>query len=898
MDATIDAGTCDDNTKTIKLHQKYHNGVFIPRPFEKWPDKFEIKYNEASDELFIRRSDVTHGGWGEILIIDVEYDYAKDNSNTNIIRNKRLIPAVIYQTFQTNLVPKGMYKAVNSWIHMNPDYEHFFYDNLKSIEFLQKHFGKREVEAYKTLLPGAFKADFWRLCILYKLGGIYVDADMICLSSLNNLIQPEDTFICGRDDPMSKSFLYNGFIASIPGHPFLKAAINRCLYNIENHIMCYELDITGPGCLGKAVNILLNRKPDTEFILGEQVLMGYKTHLLLHCWKRKGIFKGETQILVTEYPGKNAEMISIKSPTFHELVLSERVYRKIPWNIYYTAENQNGRLFYMEKSFKSCEGYNMYFYDNNQCLNFIRNEAINLSTDLGIDLIKVYEGLRTDVERADFWRYCIIYCYGGIYTDADTFCKMSPDKWINDEEAIFGIEACLDLSYAKSFGMDKIGTLVGDKIISICNWTFAAAKKHPILASVILGIAKEPTDNILTNTGPGRLTKHVLEFFSKNGVNCRSIDQADIYYNKVRLLSINRFGSNQNHSNAYKENIPFKNWNNPNIYIIHAFQGSWKYGLNLKYTIHDFGIKRKSMNLSIAHMPNKASNKYIMGISRLESTIARPTFPSKIANCREILFTLFNDYKIVNTHVMQISNYVNEAQFEDGRIFQYKNRSFFNINYLDPGYNSRICVLDDTFKFLGNVELDSELNYIHWLKPMIWEKNWLFFSKNDELYFVYSTMPNFIVYKCADFTKLKFQEHINISWPNDLGNPIPEIEFYFTKNSTQTSRGVSVGGSTNPIHIIFRKISYYMYFIHTKVQTNGATRYNNYLVLLDYNTLKPVKISYYPPISEFCGDLLFIMSMVYDSDNDLIILSGGINDNSCFTWKYSNLSYFENILFN
>jgi hypothetical protein len=181
---------------------------------------------------------------------------------------------------------------------------------------------------------------------------------------------------------------------------------------------------------------------------------------------------------------------------------------------------------------------------------------------------------------------------------------------------------------------------------------------------------------------------------------------------------------------------------------------------------------------------------------------------------------------------------------------------------------------------------------------MIWEKNWLFFSKNDELYFVYSTMPNFIVYKCADFTKLKFQEHINISWPNDLGNPIPEIEFYFTKNSTQTSRGVSVGGSTNPIHIIFRKISYYMYFIHTKVQTNGATRYNNYLVLLDYNTLKPVKISYYPPISEFCGDLLFIMSMVYDSDNDLIILSGGINDNSCFTWKYSNLSYFENILFN
>ena len=32
------------------------------------------------------------------------------------------------------------------------------------------------------------------------------------------------------------------------------------------------------------------------------------------------------------------------------------------------------------------------------------------------------------VMKADLWRYCVIYKYGGIYADADTVCKINPKE--------------------------------------------------------------------------------------------------------------------------------------------------------------------------------------------------------------------------------------------------------------------------------------------------------------------------------------------------------------------------------------------------------------------------------------------------------------------------------------
>ena len=119
----INAGTSNDNVKIIPLIKNYKNPKFFPRKFEKWPDEFEITL--VGGNLQIRRSDVKIGGWGETLLIDVEFEFDIDYKDREIRPQK--IPKVIYQTFEEYDIPNGMYDSVQSWKNLNPEYEHYYY---------------------------------------------------------------------------------------------------------------------------------------------------------------------------------------------------------------------------------------------------------------------------------------------------------------------------------------------------------------------------------------------------------------------------------------------------------------------------------------------------------------------------------------------------------------------------------------------------------------------------------------------------------------------------------------------------------------------------------------------------------------------------------------------------
>ena len=78
----IDAGTSNDNIKIINLTQTYNNPKFYPRKFKNDPDEFEIILLN-NNQLKIRRSDVSIGGWGLPLIIDVEFTNKKIEQEKN-----------------------------------------------------------------------------------------------------------------------------------------------------------------------------------------------------------------------------------------------------------------------------------------------------------------------------------------------------------------------------------------------------------------------------------------------------------------------------------------------------------------------------------------------------------------------------------------------------------------------------------------------------------------------------------------------------------------------------------------------------------------------------------------------------------------------------------------------
>ena len=62
--------------------------------------------------------------------------------------------------------------------------EYFLYDDDECSQYIKTNFSSDVLTSYNTLIPGAYRADLWRYCILYKYGGIYLDIDSEILKTL------------------------------------------------------------------------------------------------------------------------------------------------------------------------------------------------------------------------------------------------------------------------------------------------------------------------------------------------------------------------------------------------------------------------------------------------------------------------------------------------------------------------------------------------------------------------------------------------------------------------------------------------------------------------------------------------------------------------------------------
>jgi hypothetical protein len=191
------------------------------------------------------------------------------------------IPRVIVQTYRTRRVVQPIQSAVTRWQESNPEFDYQFFDDETSRAFIEDHYPADVLAAYDALIPGAFKADLWRYCYLAEKGGVYVDIRMepvLALRTILSLAADEPpAFVSVRDrhhtgGGIGHAFLYNALIAATPGHPFVIAALERTVANVRDRDYGRDsLDISGPGCFGAAINVLLRRPIDTPFAVGDQV---------------------------------------------------------------------------------------------------------------------------------------------------------------------------------------------------------------------------------------------------------------------------------------------------------------------------------------------------------------------------------------------------------------------------------------------------------------------------------------------------------------------------------------------------------------------------------------------------------------------------------------------------
>ena len=165
------------------------------------------------------------------------------------------IPKVIYQTWKTKNLHPNCINVKNNIQALNPDYEIILYDDMEADQFIRYNFDEYTYKCFSQLNIGASRADFWRYCILYINGGIYLDLDADITRPLDELIQEDDKGIITRE---SHNEIFNQWILIFEKeHPIMKKSIENCCYNISNKTTHDIYYLTGPRLFTKSVNEVL-----------------------------------------------------------------------------------------------------------------------------------------------------------------------------------------------------------------------------------------------------------------------------------------------------------------------------------------------------------------------------------------------------------------------------------------------------------------------------------------------------------------------------------------------------------------------------------------------------------------------------------------------------------------
>jgi len=181
-------------------------------------------------------------------------------------KNLRLIPAVIWQTNFTNRVTLPVY--INYLFNriMSPKFSYRFMTKAERDTFVSDNYPAAIYSAYRRLQIGAAQADYWRLLILLKHGGVYMDIDAHLVWPLGWIMKATDSEVLLRT---KTGELSNYFIASKPNNPILQDIAKQVLINIETESSDNVYDITGPGVFNSVLRGRLVNTGDYQDICNQ-----------------------------------------------------------------------------------------------------------------------------------------------------------------------------------------------------------------------------------------------------------------------------------------------------------------------------------------------------------------------------------------------------------------------------------------------------------------------------------------------------------------------------------------------------------------------------------------------------------------------------------------------------
>jgi len=262
-----------------------------------------------------------------------------------------VIPLNLFQTWHTKDLPPKMKKCVESVKKENPDFTYYLMDDKDCRQFLIENFDKEIVWAYDSLIPGAYKADLWRYCILYKLGGIYMDIKYQCSNGFRlKALTDKEYFVndwCNQlyctptlgKTISNDSGIYNAFMVCLPGNKILKKCIDQVVFHIKHQFYGKSsLEPTGPNMMKKFFTPEDREKIElNHYFRDGHVCIRYKYYRILNVYPE---YRDEQR----KYPPKG------KSASYHQYWRMRNIYQNPGYSPMEDMKNKSNKVVQKKKS--------------------------------------------------------------------------------------------------------------------------------------------------------------------------------------------------------------------------------------------------------------------------------------------------------------------------------------------------------------------------------------------------------------------------------------------------------------------------------------------------------------------------------------------------------------------
>ncbi len=231
------------------------------------------------------------------------------------------IPLNVYMSWESYRMPARMKGVIERNIEMNPEFSFFLFSDDDCRTYIKNNFDDDVVKAFDTLVPGAYKSDLWRYCVLYKDGGVYMDIKLETKVPLIQLVK-ENKAVLVQDRPFSQPPLYlvngiwNGFMIYPPRNAIFKHCINKIVAACKaRDYKRTVLDITGPHLMGEVL--------ETQFSSQAK----YKVLRLHESGGKIVKMSDKDEIVLTDYEGyREDQKLFAGKPHYSEYYFNYKVY--------------------------------------------------------------------------------------------------------------------------------------------------------------------------------------------------------------------------------------------------------------------------------------------------------------------------------------------------------------------------------------------------------------------------------------------------------------------------------------------------------------------------------------------------------------------------------------------